>query len=156
MGRTEHSFLCAPFRFRAICLRYANVYGIRQTFSKETGVIRKFKEQMKLDQVCQIYGDGSQARDFIHVDDITNANILALKSQEKFAIINISTAIPTSINVLFELMSRKMGYKKNAQYNSAQQDAPYFSCLNNGLAKQTLNWSPTVSLEAGIEGLCKN
>ena len=67
------------FGFNCICLRYFNVYGPRQTFTPYVGVIQIFINKLLNAEPLIIFGDGNQARDFIYVKDIAQANILAMK-----------------------------------------------------------------------------
>ena len=84
-----------------VILRYSNVYGRGQEFSPETGVITKFVHEMQQNGDVIIYGDGNQSRDFIHVEDIANANVIALSSDVNNEIINVSSNKKISINSLF-------------------------------------------------------
>jgi len=84
-----------------ICYRYSNVFGPRQGNGGEGGVISIFSKAISQDDSIVIYGDGEQTRDFIYVDDVVEANILGMQSQFN-GIYNVSTSIPSSINLLVD------------------------------------------------------
>lgn len=84
-----------------ICYRYSNVFGPRQGNGGEGGVISIFSKAISQDDSIVIYGDGEQTRDFIYIDDVVEANILGMQSQFN-GIYNVSTNIPSSINLLVD------------------------------------------------------
>ena len=91
-----------------IGLRYFNVYGIGQT-NDYAGVITKFYDNIQANTYPIIFGDGSQTRDFISVEDVANANLLAMQSNTDFTHLNIGTGIMTSIKELANLMIKLSG-----------------------------------------------
>ena len=88
---------------RFIGLRYFNVFGIGQTNSY-AGVITKFLRQLKERKSPIIFGKGSQIRDFIHVEDVANANIKAMNSDVENDFFNIGSGVGTSILELSKMM----------------------------------------------------
>ena len=79
-----------------IGLRYFNVFGCRQ--SKEyAGVIKLFLERIQKRMPPKINGDGLQTRDFVHIDDVVMANILAMESDIKHEFFNVGTGNSTSV-----------------------------------------------------------
>ena len=103
--------LSLPPGFVGVSLRYGNVYGPRQNPHGEAGVIAIFSMRMLKGQGVVIYGDGGQERDFVYVDDVVEANMLALEQTDS-AIYNIGTGRGTSVNTLFDLLSRLTGSDK--------------------------------------------
>ena len=84
-------------------LRLFNVYGPRNEKSPYSGVITKFLHQALKDETLTIFGDGEQTRDFINVNDIVEALVLALEAKEEAGeTFNICTGMPISINKLIE------------------------------------------------------
>lgn len=75
--RTFHE----DFGLETVCLRYFNVYGSRQVYSDYSGVITQFMSRLAKDLPLVIFGDGEQTRDFVHVQDVVEANMLALKKE---------------------------------------------------------------------------
>lgn len=131
-------------------LRYANVYGPRQTPKGEAGVVAIFTENMVNKKDIIIYGDGLQVRDFVHVYDVVDANILAMNKGSR-EIINISTNKKTDINTLFELMKRKTNYDRVPIYNEKRDGDVKVSLLSNEKAKKVLEWQPKFDLEEGVK-----
>ncbi len=85
-------------------LRYFNIYGIRQTVSPYVGVLTTFINQALNKKPLTIYGSGNQTRDFVHVQDVANANLLAL-SYESNGIFNIGSGTEESINKLADIVN---------------------------------------------------
>jgi len=94
------------YQLPCVVLRYFNVYGKRQDPEGDyAAVIPTFIEQDRNDEKLMIYGDGSQTRDFIYVDDVVRTNILAAVTKVKedhslHSIINVGTGYPTDIEFL--------------------------------------------------------
>lgn len=99
-----------------IMFRFSNAYGPRQKSSKESGVVAIFDKAMKANKPINIYGDGSQVRDFIYVEDIANICIKALESNVQNEIINFSTNKGVTLNELFTEMSKIYDYKQAPNY----------------------------------------
>jgi UDP-glucose 4-epimerase len=98
------------YGLETVALRYFNVYGKRQRYSDYSGVITVFANKILDGERPTIYGDGSQVRDFVHVDDIVQANMLAMESQiavgESF---NVASGHATSIIELFRIIRNLVG-----------------------------------------------
>lgn len=89
------------FGLETVCLRYFNVYGPRQAYSDYSGVITQFLKRIEKNLPLVIFGDGEQTRDFVYVEDVVEANLLALKSGKAVGkTFNIGTGVATSINRL--------------------------------------------------------
>lgn len=99
-----------------IIFRFSNAYGPRQKSSKESGVVAIFDKAMKENLPINIYGNGTQIRDFIYVEDIANICIKALKSDVQNEIINFSTNKGVTLNELFTEMSKIYDYKQAPNY----------------------------------------
>jgi len=98
------------YGLETVCLRYFNVYGPRQTFSVYSGVITIFVNKLQSNQQPIIFGDGKQTRDFIYVEDVVDANMLALTTKKaKGEVFNIATGKPSTINQLIENLREIMG-----------------------------------------------
>jgi UDP-glucose 4-epimerase len=135
---------------KIIGLRYFNVYGIGQT-NDYAGVITKFYEAIKADNPPIIFGDGTQVRDFISVEDVAKANLLSMQSSTDFAFLNIGTGIATSINDLANLMIN-LSEKSLAPINSNLPEGDVKeSQADIHLAKQLINWMFETKLEDGLK-----
>ena len=135
---------------KIIGLRYFNVYGIGQT-NDYAGVITKFYEVIKANSAPIIFGDGTQVRDFISVEDVAKANLLSMQSNINFAFLNIGTGIPTSINDLGNLMIRLSGKSLVPIHSKLPEGDVKQSQADVNLAKQLINWIFETKLEDGLK-----
>jgi len=137
-----------------IGLRYFNVYGKGQT-GTYAGVITKFLEKIELNEPFRINGDGNQIRDFIHVEDVAQANLVAMESKIKNGFFNIGTGIGTSINDLAHLMMNISGHKKDPIFVEPLDGDIKLSQSETNLTRKHLNWSFEINLEEGLKKLIK-
>lgn len=142
------------YGLRYTVLRYANVYGPRQNAAGEGGVISIFSTRLLTGQVPVIFGDGEQTRDFVYVEDIAEANVLALNTGDQM-VLNIGTDTQTSVNQLFSSISEISGTGLGPVYAAAREGDVRHSCMNNGMAKAALGWQPAFSLNEGLAKTCK-
>jgi len=137
---------------QVITLRYFNVFGKAQT-SSYAGVITRFLENIKNKVAPEIYGNGSQTRDFIYVDNILGANLSAMKSDIGNGFFNIGTGIKTSIKDLANLMIKLSGYSLEPIFTKPVVGDIKESQADISLANQLLNWKPKISLKDGLINL---
>ena len=135
--------------FERIILRYANVYGPRQDPLGEAGVIAIFIGKILKGERPIIYGDGTQTRDYIFVEDVVRANLLALKGKEDTY--NIGTGIETSVNKLVEILSEVFEKKIEPIYADERPGEVKRIALDGTLAKEVLGFVPQYSLYEGIK-----
>ncbi len=139
----------------AVGLRYFNVYGKGQT-SNYAGVITKFLENIDLNKSLTIIGDGNQIRDFIHVDDIVKANIVAMKSKSKSGFYNIGTGIGTTINDLAKIIIQITKFKKELIHVPSLDGDVKISQASVDSILSNLGWSAKIELRRGLEKLIKS
>ena len=149
LGELEMEFYRRIYRLNYTSLRYGNVYGPRQDPHGEAGVIAIFSQFMLEGKQPEIFGDGNQERDFICVDDVVEANILAIDRGDGMAM-NIGTGQRTSINRIFELLKDIIGYKWEPVHSAARLGDVYQISLESTLAQQELGWTAQVGLEEGL------
>jgi UDP-glucose 4-epimerase len=130
-------------------LRYPNVYGPRQNPYGEAGVVAIFTNQMLEGREPVINGSGDQERDFVYVSDVAHANVQAL-TRGGGNIYNIGSGIGTSVNQIFELLSRLTGYNEPARHGPAKQGEVFKVYLDSRRARDELEWVPLIPLEAGL------
>jgi len=135
---------------KVIGLRYFNIYGKGQTIAY-AGVITKFLHNIKNKESLKIFGDGEQIRDFIHVADVVNANILTMNSDVNFGFYNIGTNIPTSINQLAKIMIDISKQDLKAKNVKALDGDVKNSLADTTLTKEKLNWKAKVELQNGLK-----
>ena len=150
---------CLAFRdlggLEAVCLRYFNVYGPRQTSGEYAGVMIKFLERIHAGQPPIIYGDGKQTRDFVHAQDVVEATLLALEHDGVAGeVINIGTGRGVKINELCEIFLKTAGkpHIKPVHEDARVGDVRY-SQADISKARKLLGFEPKVSLEKGVEML---
>ena len=131
---------------RIIGLRYFNIFGKGQTL-EYAGVITKFLDKLRDKQSPIIFGTGSQIRDFIHVEDIARANLLAMKSDVSFTHANIGTGDSISILELAKIMIEISGLKLKPIMENAQEGDIEKSQSDNSLARKLFDWKPERKLE---------
>jgi len=133
-----------------ISLRFFNVYGPRlNTSGQYSAVIGNFLKQTKNKKPLTVVGDGKQTRDFIHVDDLSEAFIKIIKSKLVNKIYNLGSGKKTSINSIAKLFG---GKKK---YVPLRPGEPKHSLANISKIKKDINWRPKISIKEGISNLKK-
>ena len=132
-----------------IGLRYFNVYGKDQTGSY-AGVITKFLNRLNEKKSPIIFGTGSQIRDFIFVEDVAIANIVAMQNNVKNGFFNIGTGITTSIEQLAKIMINLSGLKLEIQYENALDGDVQSSQADTSVTETMLKWKYSVGLKEGL------
>ena len=135
-----------------VSLRYFNVYGQRQSATSDySGVISIFDNKFKNNKIPNIYGDGEQYRDFIHVSDVVQANVKAMNTYKVSGqILCVGTAKKTSINDLFSIMNKKYYKNNKANYLEVRDgDIKKSICINTKI-KNTLKIDKFVKFEDGV------
>ncbi|RBP02774.1 NAD-dependent epimerase/dehydratase family protein [Rossellomorea aquimaris] len=130
--------------------RYANAYGQHQIPKGEGGVISIMVDCAVKDALFTVFGDGEQTRDYIHIDDIVKANLIATRTSTN-EIVNISTGIPTTLNESLEVFQKESGLKLTIEYKEERPGDIKHSYLKNEKAKDLLNWTPEVGLAEGLK-----
>ena len=132
--------------FTALAL--ANVYGPRQDPYGEAGVVAIFARRLLAGTPCTIFGDGTQTRDFVYVDDVVDAFARAAHRGTGL-LMNIGTGEETSVNRLYEAMARAAGTDARPLYAPPRPGEVVRSSLDPARAAIHLGWTPWTSLEAG-------
>ena len=103
-----------------VALRYANVYGPRQSAIGEAGVIAIFADRMSRGEPVTINGDGGQTRDFVHVSDVVAANLEAIERDDVIGAFNVGTGIETSVNEIHRLLAKILGVTAPPRHGPAK------------------------------------
>nr|4ZRM_A Chain A, UDP-glucose 4-epimerase [Thermotoga maritima MSB8]4ZRM_B Chain B, UDP-glucose 4-epimerase [Thermotoga maritima MSB8]4ZRN_A Chain A, UDP-glucose 4-epimerase [Thermotoga maritima MSB8]4ZRN_B Chain B, UDP-glucose 4-epimerase [Thermotoga maritima MSB8] len=143
-------FFAREYGLKYTVLRYANVYGPRQDPYGEAGVVAIFTERMLRGEEVHIFGDGEYVRDYVYVDDVVRANLLAMEKGDN-EVFNIGTGRGTTVNQLFKLLKEITGYDKEPVYKPPRKGDVRKSILDYTKAKEKLGWEPKVSLEEGLK-----
>lgn len=138
------------FKIGSLGLRYFNVYGPRQDpKSPYSGVISKFIQQYKNQEPITIFGKGEQSRDFIHVTDIAQANLLALRS-DYAGVLNIATGRAETLKSLVHYIEQAGLGAAQIDYAAARPGDIQQSYGSTEKAKMYLGFEYSISLEQGI------
>lgn len=148
----EHYLTCweTLYGIRPIALRYANVYGPRQNPLGEAGVVAIFSHRILRGEPAVINGDGEQTRDYVYVEDVARANLLALDHPNVTGALNVGTGIETSVNDLFKRLVTAAGVATESRHAPPKTGEQRRSVLDPGAAKRLLGWVHQVSLDEGL------
>ena len=126
-----------------IALRYFNVFGKRQ--SKEyAGVIKLFLERIRDELPPKINGDGTQSRDFVHVDDVVNANIMSMNNDDiAHEFFNVGTNSSITVLDLAKIIIEASGLGIEPIFGSALNGDVHKSMANIDLIEQKIGWKPS-------------
>ena len=134
---------------RHVTLRFGNVYGPRQDPHGEAGVVAIFFNRLLGGEQAQIFGDGSQTRDYVFVGDVVRATLAAAENDG--GVFNVGTGRETSVIELYELCRRVAGKEEAAAaFAPARPGELQRSVLDVGRAADELGWRPEHSLEDGL------
>jgi UDP-glucose 4-epimerase len=138
-----------------VALRYFNVYGPRMdAFGVYTEVMIRWMERLAKGQPCLILGDPSQTMDFVFVEDVARANLIAAKSSITDDVLNIASGTETSLGELAATLGRVMGVERKPEYGPARKVNPVSRRLADvGKAERLLGFRTQVSLEDGLRKL---
>lgn len=149
-GELYLSYYHQAYGLPYIALRYANVYGPRQSAHGEAGVVAIFLSVLLSGKTPLINGDGKQTRDYVYVDDVVAANVAALESPF-VGPINIGTGVETDVTTIFEHLRKAVGSEVKAQHGPAKAGEQRRSCLDTRRAGDILGWRPQVALADGLK-----
>lgn len=138
------------YGIRGVALRYANVYGPRQSPLGEAGVVAIFSHRLLRQEQAIINGDGLQTRDYVYVEDVADANLRALDRPDASGAINIGTGVETSVVDLFCQLRDATGVPAEARHGPAKLGEQRRSVVAIARAKQQLGWEPRVPLAEGL------
>jgi UDP-glucose 4-epimerase len=133
---------------RHVSLRFANVYGPRQEPHGEAGVVAIFMGLLHEGGTPRIYGDGSQTRDYVFVEDAVGAMLVALDSDG--GVFNVGTGVETSVLGLYDAIQRASGATREPAFAEARLGELQRSVLDISLAERELGWRPGSSLDEGL------
>lgn len=137
-----------------VILRFFNIYGIGQSI-EYAGVITKFLKRISEKKSLQIFGDGSQTRDFVSIHDVINSihNALVYK---KSGIFNIASGKIVTIKQLAEQIILESNEKLGIEYSTEKKGDIKHSQADISISKNQLNFYPKIQLKEGIKELLKN
>lgn len=138
-----------------VALRYFNVYGPRMDiYGVYTEVLIRWMERIIAGEPPLIFGDGKQTMDFVYIEDIARANILAAKADVTDEVFNIASGVESSLNDLAYSLAKVMGSDLQPQYGAERKvNAVQRRLADVRKAKDLLGFEAQVSLEEGLNQL---
>lgn len=130
-------------------LRYPNVYGPRQNPHGEAGVNAIFIGLMLAGKRPRIFGDGEAVRDYLFVDDVVEANVLAL-TRGSGEMVNIGTGVGTSVNDIVRGLQAILGFTEGPIHEAPRAGEIQRIYLDASRAREVLGWTPKVTFEEGL------
>lgn len=131
-----------------ISLRYFTVYGPRQ---RPDMAFNRFITAILKDEEIVMYGDGEQTRDFTYIDDIVNANILAMENDKNGVVYNIGGGSRIDLNSVIKLLEKIINRPAKIKKLENQKGDMMHTFADITKARQDLGYEPTVRLEEGLE-----
>jgi UDP-glucose 4-epimerase len=138
-----------------VALRYFNVYGPRMNVrGPHTEVLIRWMERIESGEPPLIFGDGAQTMDFVYVDDVATANVLAAEADVTDVVCNVATGVETSLDELAKVLIRVMGADLVPAYGPERAvNAVPRRLGSTRLARELLGFEATVPLEEGLRRL---
>ena len=138
-----------------VALRYFNVYGPRMdVHGVYTEVLIRWMERIAAGQPPLIFGDGNQTMDFVYIEDIARANILAAKAMVTDEVFNVASGTETSLNELAHSLLNVMGSDLKPEYGPERKVNPVPRRLaDTKKARQLLGFEANIPLEVGLRRL---
>ena len=138
-----------------VALRYFNVYGPRMDiFGAYTEVLIRWMERIVAGKPLLIFGDGRQTMDFVYVEDIARANLLAAESPASDVVLNVASGVETSLNELAAGLLRVMGSSQAIEYGPERKvNAVPRLLAETATALETIGFRAGISLEEGLTRL---
>lgn len=143
--RFYHNAFGLPY----VILRYSAVYGPRQI----TGAMADYIRKLSQGKQAEIWGDGTKTRDYVYIDDVVRANLLALNVPDDHPnpIFNVGTGIETTLNDLYKKIADLLGKESKPIYYPDRPGEQMRYCLDYSKIKSELGWEPKVSLDEGLK-----
>ncbi|MBN1345139.1 MAG: NAD-dependent epimerase/dehydratase family protein [Phycisphaerae bacterium] len=133
-----------------VALRFFNTYGTRQGYTPYVGVITIFINKLLRGEGLTIFGDGRQCRDFVHVSDIVQANLLAMETRAVGEVFNVGTGRSTSVLDVAALLRGMLRPEASVRHEPAREEELRHAVADVGKARRLLGYEPRSRLEDRI------
>jgi UDP-glucose 4-epimerase len=138
-----------------VSLRYFNVYGPGQTGGDYAGVIPTFIDRALSGKDMIVHGDGEQTRDFVYVEDVSHANILAAKTATVGEAYNVATGDSISVRELAEKIHEMTDSSSDIVHTKSRSGDIEHSVADISKAAADLGYEPSITLQEGLEQTIK-
>jgi nucleoside-diphosphate-sugar epimerase len=141
------------YGLETVSLRYFNVFGPRQDpYSEYSAVIPKFITKLLAKEPVTVYGDGEQSRDFTYIDNVIDANLLALRAPNAPGeVCNIGCGQRVSLNELIRILEELLGVRAQVTYAAAKPGDVRHSLADISKATRVLGYVPKTGIEEGLK-----
>ena len=141
------------YGLETVSLRYFNTYGVGENSKGEySSVIWKFIDSIRNGKKPVIFGDGTQRRDFIYVEDTARASVLAMKNGIPGEAYNVGTGKSTDFNSIYHILKEEMGYQGSAEYvPNPLKSYQMFTLADISKTKNELKFEPKYDIREGVK-----
>lgn len=142
------AFFNKAYKIPYVIFRYAAVFGPGQV----TGAMSDYARKLACGKQAEIWGDGKKTRDYVFIDDVVKANILALDVADNFEcpIFNIGNGIETTLNEMYSKVAKLLSKEAKPVYLPDRPGDQVRYALDWSKASKVLGWKPEVTLEEGL------
>jgi UDP-glucose 4-epimerase len=157
-SKASQEIFCEALRTRGhavTILRPSNAYGPGQAMKGGFGLVRTVLEHLRLGTAMEIWGDGGNVRDFVHVDDVAEACARLVSLPKDSGTYNLGSGKGHSVNEVLRMVEDVSGRLVSKTYRPARTVDVRDIVLDISLLEQRLSWTPGVTLEEGIRGTWK-
>lgn len=149
---SEKHCLCYSrlYDMEIVCLRYFNVFGKNQRYDPYGNVIPIWANNVFSDKPLRIFGDGTQTRDFINVEDVAMANVMAGETPGLSGVFNLGTGSSITISSLAEIFSKISGSSLEVIYEDPRKGEVMHSKADISRAVKAFGFSPSIDIEQGV------
>ena len=149
-GEKYSLIMCRNFGISCVVLRYFNTFGRRQILNPYVGVMTIFINQLLRDESPVVFGDGSQTRDFVSVEDVAESCIRAMEADVS-GVLNIGSGNGTTINDLAKILRDRINPSVSILHQGEQQGELKFSVADITKAESIIGYVPQYKLEDKID-----
>jgi UDP-glucose 4-epimerase len=136
-------------------LRLANPYGEGQRIHASQGAVAVFLGHAQSDEPIEVWGDGSVIRDYIYIGDVIDALLAALNYHGEQRLFNIGSGVGLSLNQVMDALERLLQRPVKRNYLPGRSFDVPASVLSIDMAKECLNWQPSVAFDEGLHRFAK-
>ncbi len=142
--------LAAKYGMESVVLRLFNTYGPGQTLSPYVGVVTIFVNRLAEGEAPVIYGDGRQARDFVHVEDIAQGFVNAMDAPISGVTLNLGTGRATTVRQIFEILQATLGTRVSPRMEAAPPGELLYSIADISKARRLISYSPRHEIQKSL------